>query len=78
MIDPASGRLLRTISRAGGAPGEQISDFLDWREVGGIPFSYKRIMRRGEQDAGSMQVDEIVVNPPIDDRLFQKPEAKKP
>lgn len=77
VIDPASGRLLRTISRPDGAPVDQISDFLDWREVGGIPFSYKRVMRRGEQDAGSLQVDEIVVNPPIDDRLFQKPEPKK-
>lgn len=78
VIDPVSGRLLRTISRAGGAPADQISDFLDWREVGGIPFSYKRVMRRGEQDAGSLQVDEIVVNPPVDDRLFKKPEPKKP
>ena len=81
LVDPASGRLLRssmqTIGPAG--PTEQSMDYSDWRAVDGVFFSYKRAIRRNGEDAGSMQLTEVKLDPEVDPKLFEKPaEAPKP
>lgn len=75
LVDPAAGRILRTVNRSG--PSEQTVDFSDFRPVGGVLFAFKRAARRGGEDAGSVEVKDIVVNPPVEAGAFERPGAQK-
>lgn len=78
-VDAASGRILRSVSRAAGmgGPGEQAVDYSDWRTVQGLNHPFKRQLTRNGEDAGSIEVREFEVNPPVDPKAFEKP-AEKP
>jgi len=80
LVDPASGHVLRAISRttAGGAPVEQAVDFSDFKTVGGVTFPFKRAIKRNGEEAGGLDVQDLVINPPVDPKLFEKPPEKAP
>ncbi len=80
-VDPASGRILRSTSRTMGpaGPAEQVLDYSDWRTVDGVAFAFKHTITRNGEDAGSIELLEVKLNPEVDPALFEKPaEAKKP
>jgi hypothetical protein len=74
-VDPASGTLLRTTSRTMGpaGPAEQAIDYSDWRTVDGVAFAFKRVIKRDGEDAGSIELTEVKLNPEVDPKLFEKP-----
>ncbi len=80
-IDPSTGRILKSASMAagpGGVPAEQVTEFSDWRAIDGLNLSHKAKVSRGGEDVGSMEVQEIQINPAVDATLFQKPDTPKP
>ena len=80
LVDPASGRILRSIGKGvgPGGPTEQVTDYSDFRPVDGLTLAFKRVMTRGGEDAGSVEIAEIELNPLVDPKLFEKPaEAPK-
>ena len=78
-MDPATGHVVRTVSRGSGAggPAEQVTDFSDFRTVDGLTWSFKRAIKRAGQDAGAVDVLEVQVNPPVDAKEFARPAAPK-
>ena len=80
LVDPASGRILRSSSRTMGpaGPAEQAMDYSDWRMVEGVAFAYKRTIRRNGEDAGAIELTEVKLNPEVDLKLFEKPAEPKP
>jgi hypothetical protein len=76
LVDPQSGRVLRAVTRVSGpaGPTEQMVDFSDFRPVeGGLTLPFKRSITRGGQEAGSVEVKELQVNPAVDEKEFQRP-----
>jgi hypothetical protein len=75
LVDPASSKILRTISRTMGpaGPAEQALDYSDWRTVDGITFAFKRTITRDGEDAGAIDLSDVKVNPEFDPKLFEKP-----
>lgn len=75
LVDAQTGRLLRRSSHAAptGPPGEEVSDFSDWRTVEGVSFPFKETTTRNGQRTSSEEVKEIEVNPKIDSKIFEKP-----
>jgi len=78
-IDPQTGKILRRSAHVVdmGGPADQVLDFSEWKEFGGIPFATKVKITRDGQDAGSVQVDAVEINPSVDPKLFEKPSAKE-
>jgi len=78
-VEASTGRVVRTVSRTlapGGGPTEQVVDYSDFRPVdGGLTLPFKRTLTRGGQDAGSIEVKEVQVNPPVDEKDFERPAA---
>ena len=54
-------------------PAEQTTDYSDWRPVDGIAFSFKRTIKRNGEDAGSVELSEVKVDPAVDPTAFDKP-----
>jgi hypothetical protein len=77
LVDPATGRVVRTVSRTSGAagPAEQVTDLSDFRTVDGLTWPFKRAIKRGGQDAAAVDVLELQVNPAVDAKDFVKPAA---
>lgn len=75
-VDPQTSRILRTsahiVDLAG--PADQVLDFSEWKEFGGIPFATKMKITRDGQDGGSLEVEEVEINPTVDAKLFEKPQ----
>lgn len=74
-VDPATGRVLRKTSKARGpmGQGDQISEYTEWKEFGGVMFpAATRILVNGEQ-IGTSQLKTAEVNPPVDAKAFEKP-----
>ena len=77
-VDPGSGHILRIVSRLPGGQGEQVVDYSDWRAVQGLQYPFKRRLSRGGEDAGSVEVLELEVNPTVDPKAFEKPATPPP
>jgi hypothetical protein len=77
-MDPASGRILKAAYKGtgpGGVPGERTSRYSDFREVAGLSVPFKSEILFNGEPAGSMVVEEITVNVPVDESTFVKPVA---
>lgn len=48
--------------------------FRDYRQVGGIPFPYQQDTYLGGQLYNSVQIDEVLLNEPVDVKIFSMPE----
>ena len=66
-------RVARLQSGAGLA--QQVTDFSDFRTVDGLTWAFKRVIKRGGQDAGAVDVIEVQVNLAVDAKEFVKPAA---
>ena len=72
-IDPASGRLLRTVSRASGPmPGDVATDYTAWKTFGGINFPVAATMTRNGEKMGAMEVKTIETNVAVPADAFVK------
>jgi zinc protease len=80
-VDPATGRVLRTrytsMRAAGPTPGpaQTVNELSDWRAVEGINFAFAYRRSENGEEVSNTKVNEIKVNPPIDPKVFAKPEA---
>ncbi len=74
-VDPQSGHILRmeyeTITQQG--PAKHMEDLSDWKAVDGLTFAFKRTGFDNGQPAGSEEVQQIQINPPVDPKAFEKP-----
>ena len=53
-------------------------DYSDWRTVDGVEFAYKRTIRRDGEDAAAIELTEVVLNPEIDPKLFERRRSRSP
>jgi len=78
-VDEQSGRILRSISPAGGPePGERVTDYSDWKTVDGVTLPFRKVRSRGGEKESSVEIQEIEFNPVVDPKLFDKPEVTPP
>ena len=79
-VDPQSGRVLRTSAQSMGMSGPmlQVLDNSDWKTVDGISLPFKQAVKQDGQDAGSNELKELVINPTVDLKLFERPAEPKP
>ena len=78
VVDPGSGHILRVVAHLPGGQGEQVVDYSDWRAVQGVQYPFKRRISRGGEDAGSVEVLELELNPTVDPKAFEKPATPPP
>jgi hypothetical protein len=57
--------------RDGGGATEVITDFSDYKEVGGVMFPQTVVTEGSGMGAGSMTFDKIEVNMPVDEKLYK-------
>ncbi len=76
-VDPASGRVLRTVrsSVEQGSPVESITDYSDFKTFDGITVSTKQVIQRNGEKVGDAQLTDVKVNPTVDMKSFEKPAA---
>jgi zinc protease len=79
-IDPATGRVLtvgyRGNSPSGGAPGDMLQTFSDFRPVdGGLTLPFKTVGTFNGEPALTATTESITLNAPVDAALFQQPAA---
>ncbi|HUR82689.1 MAG TPA: pitrilysin family protein [Thermoanaerobaculia bacterium] len=73
-VDPATGRVLRTVSRANGPmPGEMVTELSDWKVFGNIHLPATAVMMRNGEKSGELHLSNVEVNPTIDANAFVKP-----
>ena len=73
-VDPATGRVLRTISRASGPmPGDAVSELKEWKTFGGLNLPTLTTRTLNGEKAGEMKVTNVEVNPAVDAKAFVKP-----
>jgi hypothetical protein len=66
-VDPATGRVLRTMSR------EMVSELGEWKSFGGLNLPTMTVLTRNGEKAGEVRVANVEVNPAIDAKAFVKP-----
>lgn len=78
-VDPASGRVLRSLSSETGPQGpvEQVSDFSDFRATDGIAAPFKIVQTQGGQPYATISITQVDYSPTVDASLFEKPPAAK-
>ncbi len=74
-VDPQSGHVLRTVFERNtpSGPVQTIQDYSDWRTVNGVTLPYKRKITEGGKEGGSAEIKDLVLNPAIDPKAFEKP-----
>ena len=72
-VEPATGRLVRTVTRAGGPmPGDLATDYTEWKTFGGINFPVAATTSRNGEKIGGMTVTNVEVNPTVPADAFVK------
>jgi outer membrane lipoprotein-sorting protein len=76
LFDRATGRLVRReiTTRPGGTESTQVMDYLDYREVGGVPVAHRRTAARAGRPSFEVRMDELRYFDRLDDKLFARPE----
>jgi zinc protease len=74
-VDPATGRLLRTVrnTTSSGAPAENTTDYSEWKKFGGVNAPTVAAISRNGEPAGELRVTAVEVNPSVDASTFTKP-----
>jgi len=73
-VDPATGRIVRTIARASGPmPGDVSTDYSEWKVFAGINLPTVSVITRNGEKAAELQLSDVQVNPTIDEKAFVKP-----
>jgi zinc protease len=74
IVDPATGRVLRTISKATmPVPGDAVTELSDWKTFGGLNLPTSSVITRNGEKAGEMHLATVEVNPAVDAKAFVKP-----
>jgi hypothetical protein len=73
-VDPATGRLLRTLYQ-NGTSGEVVTDFSDWRMIDDVSIAFKRRIS-DKNSITDLTIGEYQVNPVVPVSLFQPPPGK--
>jgi zinc protease len=75
-VDPLTGHILRSsyqgISMSG--PTERVVDYSDWKNFKGIILPVRHAAFDNGKEAGWMEILEVEFNPPIDAKIFEKPQ----
>lgn len=71
VVDPATGRLLRTIRS--GQRGETVTEYSEWKKFGSVNFPTASQLMRGGEKAGDARVTNVEINPTVDAGTFAKP-----
>ncbi|MGH9509008.1 MAG: M16 family metallopeptidase [Terriglobales bacterium] len=76
-VDPRSGRVLRASYQVMEMTGpvERVADYSEWKTVDGITLPMKNKITSNGQDSGAVEATEVVINPAVDPKLFEKPAA---
>lgn len=79
VIDPASGRILRSESQQAtpNGPVQAVTDYSNWKQVDGVLFAFSTKQKQNGEDSASAEVKEVQINPPFDPKLFERPGAPK-
>jgi zinc protease len=73
-VDPATGRLLRTITHTTvPMPGEVVTDLSDWKAFGGISLPTASVVSRDGQKSAEIRLTAVEVNPAVAAGTFVKP-----
>ena len=76
-VDPASGRLLRSVSRASAPmPGDVVTDYIEWKSFGGLNLPVATVVSRNGEKMAEMTVTNVQVNPAVAADAFARPPAK--
>lgn len=74
LIEPATGRVVRTVSRAGAPmPGDVVTDYVSWKTFGGLNLPTATVQSRNGEKAAEVNVTNIEINPAVDAKAFVKP-----
>lgn len=73
-IDPSTGRILRRSQSTmmNGQPVEQVVEYGEWRETGGVRYPASATITANGEPAGSARVVTFELNPTVDDSIFQR------
>jgi zinc protease len=72
-VDPATGKLLRSVSHASGPmPGDVVTDYTEWKAFGGINFPVATAITRNGEKAGGMKLTNVEINPTVPADAFTK------
>ena len=78
-IDPETGRLLQVSYQGtagmGGAPGEILQTFSDFREVDGLTYPFSLVGTFNDEPSMSLSLEKIEVDPEIENTAFTRPES---
>jgi hypothetical protein len=74
-VDPATGRVLKKVSQR--QNGEQVTEFTEWKNFGGINLPVTISVTSGGQPGGGAKYSTIEINPTIDPKAFEKPASTK-
>ena len=79
-VDPQTGKIVRETFEAMGPMGlaKTETSFSDWRPVDGLNIPFHRSNNQNGQPASTVQFTTIQVNPPVDPKIFEKPDATAP
>lgn len=73
-VDPATGRILRTISRASAPmPGDVVSELSEWKTFDGLNLATNTVIMRDGEKSGEVRLNSVEVNPTVDPAIFVKP-----
>ena len=73
-VDPATGRLMRTVRNTqGSGPAETITDYTEWKKFGSLNMPTVATITRNGEKAAEMRVTNVEVNPAVDANAFVKP-----
>jgi len=74
-VDPATSRIIRQAFRSSGpaGPGDAVTVFSDFRQTGGLTLPFKAETTLNGEPVQSATIEEIVINPAVDDSLFVQP-----
>lgn len=75
LIDSKTGAVLRTVGQNLGQTGpvQRVTEYSGWKPLEGLNLYTTRIIRENGEDTASDTVQEWIINPPIDPKLFERP-----
>ncbi len=80
LIDPKSGRILRSTHTSMGPRGEAkiVADYSDYKMVEGFPVAFHLEVETNGQKDQSLSLEECKINPGLDPKIFEKPALPTP
>ncbi len=76
-VDPATGHIVQTVSDSVGmrGPTHRVSTNTAWANFQGLTLPSQSTIAENGQETTTIKIDDVQINPPIDEKQFQKPAA---